>query len=64
MLRYGRHLEGVRFDLALNTGGEPAEIITAGGTVLADTHAAHTYTIEPGPLRLQPDQGVLIQPTS
>jgi hypothetical protein len=30
--------------------------------VLADTHGADAYTIEPGPLRLKPDQGILIRP--
>ncbi len=62
VLRYGRHLDGVRFDVLLNTSGAPADISTEGGTVLADTHAADAYAIAPGPHRLEPDQGILIQP--
>ena len=64
VLRYGRQLDGMKFELALNTGSEAADTTTAGGSVLADTHAAHTYAIEPGPLRLQPDQGILIRSSS
>ena len=64
VLRYGRHLDGIQFHILLNTGGAPADISAAGGTVLADTHAADAYTIEPGPLRLQPDQGILIRLSS
>ncbi len=62
VLRYSRHLGPTRFDLALNIGGEAADIMTAGGTVLADTHTADIITIEPGPLRLKPDQAILIRP--
>ena len=64
VLRYGRHLDGIRFDVALNTGAVAAEIAIAGGTVLADTHAVDAYTIEPGTLWLKPDQGILIRPPS
>jgi alpha-glucosidase len=62
VLRYSRHLGGERFHVALNTGSQTVEIVTAGGSVLADTHAADVATIEPGPLRLKPDQGILIRP--
>lgn len=64
VLRYSRQLGGVRFEVALNTGGVAAETVTAGGAVVADTHGLDQRSIEPGPLQLKPDQGVLIQTTS
>lgn len=57
VLRYGRD----RFELLLNTAGAEAEVASEGGTVLADTHSAESYTIEPGTLRLRADQGLLTQ---
>lgn len=65
VLRYGRTLNGTRFEIVLNTGGAVAETaMDAGGTVIADTHAPGERPIEPGPLHLKPDQGVLIQTTT
>ena len=64
VLRYARQFEGARFEVALNTGGAAAETVTAGGTVVADTHAPGERAIGPGVLRLKPDQGVLIQTNS
>ncbi|MDT7953597.1 MAG: alpha-amylase family glycosyl hydrolase, partial [Acetobacteraceae bacterium] len=61
ILRYSRHL-GRRLDIVLNTTGAPADTHTAGGTILADTHSPNPRALPPGPLRLEPDQGLLIQP--
>lgn len=64
VLRYSRQLQGTHFEIALNTGAAAAETMTAGGTVVADTHGPGERPLEPGALKLKPDQGVLIQTTS
>ena len=61
VLIYSRTLDGVRFDVALNTGGGDAEVMVAGGTVVADTTRADPYAIAGGRLSLRPNQGVLIE---
>ena len=65
VLRYRRTLNGTRFEIVLNTGSAVAEtVMDSGGTVVADTHEPGERPIEPGPLQLKPDQGVLIRMTT
>jgi alpha-glucosidase len=61
VLTYSRMLNGVRFDVALNTSAAPAEVSLAGGAVVADTTRADPYAIGRGPFSLSPNQGVLIR---
>ncbi len=59
LLRYTRSLDGVQFDIVLNTSASPAQVDVEAGTVLADTLRPVPY--ETGPrLALGPGGGVLI----
>ena len=61
VLVYSRLLAGERFDIALNTGGAPAEVACAGGALLADTRGPAEGAVGKGMLHLQANQGVVIR---
>ncbi len=61
VLRYARTLEGVRFEVALNTGSASASVEVPPGTVVADTHRYDHYDAWPASIILQPDQGIVVR---
>ena len=60
VLRYARSLGDERFEIALNTGSEPATTDISAGTIEADTHQTMTLAVD-APIVLHPDQGVVVR---